>query len=290
MRKLPPLKTLQAMEAVARHTRFTKAAEELHLTHGAISKQIRQLEEFYGCQLFDRMSEGVRLTENGRRVLVSVTAALDLLTGTAQAVSTSRIEGPINLSLPPAFAAGWLVPQLGDFCRLYPEVTFNIQTSYEAENVYSDDHDIIVRFGEPTWRDHNIVLLKEVLLFPVCSPELAEGDTPLRSVADLMKHTLLHEDSGAMWAKWLAANNVSEVNDYHSHRFPDVLQLLTAAKAGLGIALGDNVTSKHDLRSRALVRPFRKAIRSPFSYYLLTRSSGTTPKRCELFLQWLRSL
>lgn len=278
------------MEAVARHKRFTRAAEELRLTHSAISKQIRQLEEFYGSELFERLPNGVRLTESGRRVLASVTAALDILGESSQAISSSSIEGPINLSLPPALTAGWLVPQLNAFCNLYPNVTFNVQTSHDAEDVYSDGHDIVVRFGDPIWKDRHVTLLKEVLLFPVCSPELAEGDAPLQNFIDLRQHTLLHEDGGSLWAKWLVAHNVSEIETFRSHRFPDVLQLLHAAKAGLGVALGDNITSRQDLRSRALVRPFPQVVRSPFSYYIVTKNEASMPERCALFLQWLRSL
>lgn len=290
MRNLPSTNALRALEAVVRHGRFTKAADELCLTHGAVSKQIRQLEEIYGTKLLHRETNEVRLTARGKAIYKYVVEALELLDATLDERQSGRVEGILHLSLPPAFSAHWLLPRLSDFTQKYPHVSLKVNTTPDSRKPPDEDVDIAVRFGEPLWQDREVILLKHVYLFPVCRPEFLQGDHPITKIADLKRYSLLHEDDGTLWAKWLTANR-GKIDDAMSpHYIPDVHDLLVAAREGLGIALGDNVTAEHYLRSGALVRPFKKAIQAPFSYYLITKKQDVLPPKASAFINWLQEI
>lgn len=290
MRSLPSTNALRALEAVVRHGRFTKAADELCLTHGAVSKQIKQLEDMYGTKLLHRETNEVRLTARGRAIYKYVIEALELLDATLDEGQSSRVEGLLHLSLPPAFSAHWLLPRLRDFTQKFPYVSLKISTTPDTRKQPDEDIDIAVRFGEPLWQDREVTLLKHVYLFPVCCPEFLQGDQSITKISDLKRHSLLHEDDGTLWAKWLTANRGTIDDNMAPHYIPDVHDLLVAAREGLGVALGDNVTAEHYLRSGALVRPFRKAIQAPFSYYLITKRSATLPPKATAFINWIKEL
>ena len=288
MKHLPPLNALRAFEAVARHKRFVRAAGELCVTHGAVSKQIRQLEEHYGVRLFDRTAAQVELTVDGQRILRQVAAALDLIAETRNALGGDPTEGVLSVLSAPGFAAHWLIPRLAGFTERHPKIRINLETSRKAESAYETDADLAILFGHPSWPDRSVILLKDLTLFPVCSPKLIAGSSPLRYVSDLRQHTLLHEDDGTLWSSWLASNRVTTIDGYRGHNISDVVHLLIAACEGCGVALGDDMTSMCYLRSGALVRPFQSFIRSPLSYYVVSKDEASLPARSKLFLTWLR--
>lgn len=290
MQHLPPINALRALDAVARHGRFVKAAEELNLTHGAVSKQIRQLEEFYRAQLFIRTSTEVRLTSRGQRVHKAVAEVLQTLIGTLSEGNQDELSGELRLLMPPAFAAYWLMPRLPEFTTLYPEISLKLETSPEMLREPDAAIDVTVRYGRPNWPDRDVTLLRDISLFPVCSPELTLGRNPLTKVSDLKRFPLLHEDSGALWAKWLVSARAGMQSVKTNHYITDVHQLLIAAREGLGVALGDTVTARHFLQSGALIRPFKNTIRSPYSYYVISGKDDQKTQRSQVFIDWITTV
>lgn len=289
MKHRPPLNTLRAFESVARHKRFIRAADELCLTHGAVSKQIKQLEEHYGVRLFDRTAAEVKLTNDGQRILGKVTEALNLIAESPNEIKENDTDGVIHLLVAPAFAAHWLIPRLSGFMQNHPGIRFQMETSPRAEDVYRDKFDLAIMLGDPSWPDRDVTLLSEIEVFPVCSPAVLAGNNPIRRPSDLRHHTLLHDDDGSLWSAWLASNRITNIDAYAGHMFPESIHLLIAAREGCGIALGDYVTSRHHLRSGTLVQPFSKTIRSPSSYYLITPDERRLPPRCSIFIEWLQT-
>ena len=288
MQRLPPRNTLRAFEAVARHKRFIHAADELCLTHSAVSKQIKQLEEFYGVRLFKRAAAQVSLTTEGKKIWMQVADALELIARAPDSLESDAIEGKVDLLLAPAFAVHWLLPRLADFASLYPNVRINLTTNYNAVDVNIPEFDIAVIYGNPSWERLNIILLADLTLFPVCKPGLIEGPNSIRRISDLNNHVLLHDDDGLLWSKWLAANRDTTVDPFSGHYIPEVVHLLSAACEGCGIAMGDNVTTLQLLRSGALARPFKKTIKSPQSYYMVTRDEMSLSVQSIVFLNWLK--
>jgi len=287
MKHLPPINALRAFDAVARHGRFVKAADELNLTHGAVSKQIRRLEEIYETQLFVRSATDVRLTSNGQRLHKTFADVLRALTETLQESNRDELVGELRLLMPPAFAAYWLMPRISRFSALYPEVSLKLETSSEMVREPDTKVDVTVRFGRPSWPDKDVQLLRDVSLFPVCSPELTLGPHPLSSISDLRRFPLLHEDNGELWAKWLISARSNMQSGMANHYITDVQQLLQAARSGLGVALGDTVTARHFLETGTLVRPFKNMIRSPFSYYVISGKSDVKTLRAQAFVDWI---
>ena len=290
MKHLPPINALRAFDAVARHGRFIKAADELNLTHGAVSKQIRRLEEIYETQLFIRSAADVRLTSHGQRLHKTIAAVLRTLTDTLHDENRDELVGELRLLMPPAFAAYWLIPRISQFTTLYPGISLNLETSSEMVQEPEAKIDVTVRFGRPNWPDKDVVLLRDVSLFPVCSPELTLGRNPLSSVSDLKRFPLLHEDKGELWANWLVSAKSNMQSGVTNHYITDVQQLLQAARLGLGVALGDTVNALHFLENGTLVRPFKTMIRSPFSYYVISGRDEAKTQRAQAFVDWITSV
>jgi LysR family glycine cleavage system transcriptional activator len=290
MRHYPPINAIRAFDAVVRHGRFVKAADELHLTHGAVSKQIRRLEEIYDTQLFIRSAADVRLTSAGQRLHKSFADVLRLLQETLRDGTQDELSGELRLLMPPAFAAFWLMPRLSQFTSLYPEISLDINTSSEMVQEPDAKIDVTVRFGRPNWPDRDVLQFRNVSLFPVCSPELTLGSQPLSTLSDLRHFALLHEDNGELWAKWLISAKSNLQSGVINHHIADVQQLLQAARNGVGVALGDTVTARHFLENGTLVRPFKHVIRSPFSYYVISAKNDAKTQRSQAFIDWITTV
>ncbi len=159
MKNLPSVNALRALEAVARLGQFTKAAEERCVTHGAVSKQIKQLEEFYGVQIFVRSTNKMKLTDKGTHILAKVVDALNALESSIAISSEDLTDGALNLSVPPRFLGHWLTLRLNGFCQKYPDISLHLNTSHEAEMKPEDKADVVVRYGIPEWPNRTAILL-----------------------------------------------------------------------------------------------------------------------------------
>src|SRR5438477_1483645 len=192
-RPLPPMNSLKSFDAAARYLSFSKAAEELHLTHGAVSRAVRQLEDYLGIELFKRATRSVSLTTDGALYAAGIRDVLDRLTAVTAEVKEGRSGGTLTVSTLDSFAAKWLVPRLFRFRRAHADIDVRLLTTQRLVDFTTEDVDIAIRMGRGHWPGLHADLLMKEDLSPVCSPRLLEGPHPLRSLADLKYHTLIHD-------------------------------------------------------------------------------------------------
>src|SRR3954471_131288 len=191
-RRLPPLNALKAFEAAARYESFTRAAEELCVTQGAISHQVKALEEELGVKLLNRERQRLLITEAGREYLIVVRDALDrIAVGTERLVQRQR-SGALTISTSPDFAAKWLVHRLGRFAEAHPDIDLRVSATMHHVDFAREDVDFAVRHGDGRGAGLHVERLCSEQLFPVCSPKLLEGRRRLREPADIAKFPLLH--------------------------------------------------------------------------------------------------
>jgi DNA-binding transcriptional LysR family regulator len=203
-RRLPSLNQLRAFEAAARPQSFSKAAEELFVTHAAVSRHVRELEEWLGTQLFVRTGRGVVLTDAGKRYAARLTPIFDAI---AEATRDAMIEGDSShLTVAPdgAFASRWLIPRLGNFNAAHPEIELSVSPGEYISDFYKGEDDIAIRYGTGGWPEVEAELLCTARIFPVCAPQVIADDPP-ETPDDLARFTLLHENSQQWWADWLRA-------------------------------------------------------------------------------------
>jgi LysR family glycine cleavage system transcriptional activator len=284
--QLPPLTTLPAFAAAARRLSFSRAADELNLTHGAVSRAIRHLEDRLGVQLFERGPRSVRLTPVGAAYAAEIGAALDriaLATGTIAA----HAAGVLNVSTSDGFAGRWLVPRLHRFHRAHPDIDVRISTSGILANFARDGIDIAVRYGGGRYDGLVSEFLLDEEVFPVCSPRLLEGEHPLRAPRDLRHHTLIHDGFPIGWATWLQRAGIDDIDPDRGVRLDSATFAVEAAVHGDGVVLGRSALVADDLAAGRLVRPFDLAVRAASEYYVVYPSGALRQRKVRAFRDWL---
>ena len=288
-RQLPPLTTLPAFDAAARHLSFTKAAVELNVTHGAISRAIRNLEERLGTLLFERGTRSVRLTPAGIAYAAEIGAALDRIGIATSAATAPKSSGVLNVSTSDGFAGRWLVPRLHRFHRANRDIDVRLSTSGGFADFLRDGIDIAIRYGEGDYDGVVSEMLAEEDVSPVCSPELLEGEHPLHSPADLRYHRLIHDNFRIDWATWLKAAGLDDINPDSGVRFDSAAYAVEAAVQGEGVLLGRSALVSNDLAAGRLVRPFDLALKSRWNYYVVYPEGAMRLKKVRSFRDWLFS-
>lgn len=282
-RALPPLSTLRAFEAAARLESFSRAADEIAVTHGAVSHQIRSLERSLGTALFARNGRRVALTSAGRHFAERVRAALQDLAEAAQFVRRAEGERAVSVSMLPSFAARWLMPRLGRFMERHPAIAVNIHTSITLVDFQRDDVDLAIRFGGGHWPDVEAQKFLDEEFFPVVSPRFNRGRLPTEPV-ELGKFQLMRSNDEP-WTPWFRAAGV-RLKEPHSIVFTDSNLLLQAALDGRGIALARSSIAAADLRAGRLVRLFKLAVPAHGASYLVW-PKGKLSANAMLFRDWL---
>src|SRR5262245_32390370 len=209
LRRLPSLNALKAFEAAARHESFTRAAEELCVTQGAVSHQVKALEEELGIKLFNRERQRLIITEAGREYLTVLRDALDRIALGTERLLQRQKAGVLTVSTSPDFAAKWLVHRLGRFAELHPEIDLRVSATLHHVDFAREDVDVAVRHGDGNWPGLEAVRLSNEELFAVCSPKLLAARPRLKKPADLLKLPLLHLDDRRVWSRWLEAAGVA---------------------------------------------------------------------------------
>ncbi len=287
--RLPPLNALRSFECAGRHESFLHAAAELNVTPGAVSRQVKALEEWLGASLFHRRHKQVTLTPLGRSYLAAIGAPLAEIaraSGRAQRRETGRA---LAICCYPTFALRWLVPRWAGFYDRHPEIDVQITTSLQPVDFARDDYDaaVLVGTGPEAWPGMRSLRLVEVDLLPVCSPALAGGPKPLRRPADLASHTLLH---GAPrpddWRRWLDFAGVDGIEPGASLTFDSLNLSLQAAIEGLGVAIAIRELVADDLAGGRLIQPFGPVRRSGRPFHLV--HPPEPDRRLAAFTDWLR--
>ena len=209
MNRLPPLNSLRAFECAGRHLSFTRAAAELHVTAGAISQQIRALEDFLEIKLFKRMNRTIVLTDAGQMFLPLISSGFEQFSEAVGLLQDRLSDGPLTITSAPSFVSKWLIPRLTRFKARYPGIDVRIDTSDRLVDFAHEDIDVGIRFGDGKYPELDTVFLFSFDLIPVCAPELMRQGGGLEKISDLKYHTLLHSNYDELdpgfpdWAMWL---------------------------------------------------------------------------------------
>ncbi len=291
---LPSLDFVQGFEAAARHLSFTKAADELALTQSAVSRQIKALEDSLGVALFERQHRALALTPTGEDLY---RVAVDVLSRMQTAVSAIRADtgsSQLSITTTTGFAALWLIPRLKRFTSAHTAVDVRISATDVPVNLDRELVDIAIRYGsKSTMPQGKIALFGEEIL-PVCSPVLlANTSAPLRVPADLAHQTLLHFDYPGLqkswfdWGTWLTAQGIGDLKPASTLHFSQYDQMIHAAIAGQGIALGRLPLVQELLRTRALVAPFERTVAGTRGYFILASPHAAEKAQVKAFIAWL---
>ena len=283
---MPSLNALRAFEAAARHLSFKKAGHELNVTPGAISQQVKSLEESLGVQLFNRLHNTLVLTESGQAYLPEIRDAFRKISDATDRLLPRGIVEMLTIGIQPSFAVKWLFPRLARFKSSHPEIDVRISTTTEVEDVMDGRVDLVIRHG----RGHYAGIRAHRLLpegrFPVCSPKLLNGPHPLRVPADLVHHTLLHEEFREEWRLWLQEHQIAGVDPSKGKSFTDERLVLQAAIQGEGVALSASPLVERELSSGRLVRPFGPTVGNDLGYYLLCQDGIAECHAVYAFRTW----
>ncbi|MFB6417705.1 LysR substrate-binding domain-containing protein [Bradyrhizobium tunisiense] len=267
MSRLPSLEAMRVFEVAGRHGSYSKAADELHITHGAVSQRIRQLEEQIGATLFQRTGHRMVLTPNGRRLHGRVTRSLADLTAAVTALSSSGPDAEVTVSLLPVMAARWLLPRLPRFNERYPQIRVNVRSDRQLANFKSDRVDIAVRLGSGTWKGLDAVRLMDEEVFPVCSPHYNEGRFTKDPRAFVNERLLI--DPNVPWSAWFKSLGMQVDRKIAGNSFMDANLLMEAAIDGQGLALARQSSARSDLLTGRLVRLSEHSYRLPISHFVV---------------------
>jgi LysR family glycine cleavage system transcriptional activator len=283
------MNALKSFDAAARLLSFSKAADELHLTHGAVSRAVRQLEEYLGVDLFKRRTRSVSLTAAGAAYAANVRDVLDRLAAATREVKGGRMAGALTVSTLDSFAAKWLVPRLFRFRRAHADIDVRLLTTQRLVDFATEEVDLAIRMGRGRWPGAEAELLMKEDLSPVCSPRLLDGPHPLRELADLKYHTLIHDDFPLDWAAWLKAAGVEGIDTKRGPIFNSSDLALQAAIQGEGIVLGSSVLADHDIAAGRLIRPFALSLPADLAYYVAYPPKTLQKPKVKVFRDWLKS-
>jgi LysR family glycine cleavage system transcriptional activator len=273
--RLPPLNALKAFEAAARHGSFARAAEELHVGQGAVSRHVKLLEEHLGVALFRRLPRGLELTSAAHKLLPKISASFEMIMEAANGVSEAT--GELKVIAPSTLANRWLIPRLAGFKKLHPEIQVSVgifRSGYDA--FYRGNFDVgIACFDVDHERPAELegLLIRRERLTPVCAPALMDGETPLSEPLDLRNHVLLHSFPGHDdWRKWLElAELQSEIDFREGQTYESMEMAVNAAVGGLGVAMADLYLIPRELDSGALVAPLNLVASDNTGYFLFCR-------------------
>lgn len=284
-----PLNALRTFEAAARHQSFLKAADELAVTPGAVSRQIKALETELGLRLFERFNRAVRLTPAGERLAEGVGRGLEGLQAAVAEAQGAR-AGPLTISVMHSLAARWLVPRVHDFQQRYPDIQVMIAASDLPADLVRDRIDIAIRYGAGPYPGYAVTRLIDTRMFPVCSPRLLETQV-LNAPRDLA-HALLLADvnltpTETTWRHWLEAAGVPEIDATRGLQFSNTYLAIEAALAGRGVALAQEAMVVDELAAGRLVRPFELEIQGALNHWILTLPEKADQPAVRRFRGWL---
>lgn len=285
------LNSLRAFEAVARKKSFSGAASELHVTHAAVSHQIKTLEDHLGVTLLRRNRRSTELTEAGQILFPILKESFARITEALHTVSCYSSSDVLYVSLTQTFATKWLVPRLRYFRQRHPEIELRLDPSLRFVDFSREKYDVAIRCGYGNWPDLVTTFLLPVDLIPVCSPKLLTTGSGLQHVSQLQHYTLFHADvgehrMGEEWDSWLRVAGV-KIDTSRGLTFHDPSLAMQAAIDGLGVAIGYMALAADDIAAGNLVTPFDLRVRSPMSYYVVSPNATADSAKVKKLRNWL---
>jgi LysR family transcriptional regulator, glycine cleavage system transcriptional activator len=293
---MPPLGALRAFEAAARHLSLTKAAGELHVTAGALSHQIRALEELLGLKLFERRVRSIALTTAGKQLYPGLQTGFQQIRDAVAELVRTGDDHVIVISTPPGFTAKWLAPRLYRFSLAYPDIDVRVSSSIDNANFRTDGVDASVRhLANDVTGDAELVVEKliEMSVVPVCSPKLFSAHGPFPEPSALMRAPLIHDDTLVnrvevpTWSDWFAKAGVKGVDVSRGLRFNSADHALDAAAEGAGVLLAHDVLAYDELRTGRLVVAFPLVVRSGRAYHFVYPKRRAQHPHVQAFRTWI---
>jgi len=295
-RKLPPLNSLRAFEAAARHLSFTRAADDLFVTQAAVSHQVKALEDHLGLKLFKRMNRALMLTEEGQHYFPEVRDALDHLSQATESLVKSDTSGVLTVSVMPSFASLWLVPRLQSFTQQHPDIDLRISADDSLVDFARDDVDCAIRFGIGDWSGVYKKKFLEENVFPVCSPLYLETHPSIKDPSNLKYHTLIHDyavrseiEAHLTWKYWLTEAGISGVDYDRGPKFSHTHMVMQACLAGEGVALGRSALIQTELDAGRLIRLYDFSVSALVSHFFVCPPHAEERYKIKAFCDWLLS-
>ena len=293
--RLPSLDLLKGFEAAARLLSFTQAGDELHLTQSAVSRQIKELEAQLGVALFERRHRALALTEAGRTLFPAAAQVLQAMRAATDQLRALSARRSLAVTTTHSFAALWLIPRLASFTRTHPGVDVRIAADTRVQDLERDGLDLAIRHGPASLAGPNAVRLFGERVFPVCSPKLLrDRRRPLDRPEDLRHHVLLQYDDPdgrhpwLHWKTWLEIERLTDLRPAGSLLFSGYEQIIPAAIAGNGVALGRSPLVREALAAGELVAPFRRSADPARAYFAIVSKNAAARPEVQAFLAWLR--
>ncbi|WCN10231.1 LysR substrate-binding domain-containing protein [Marinomonas mediterranea] len=302
-----PLRALKAFDATARLGSFKKAADELHVTTGAVSQQVKTLEDILGVKLFHRLHHSLELIDAAKAGFGKIESGFDLLNDAMQSIRDCDTQAALKVWVAPSFASKFLLPKLKHFSNLYPNTDLSVFASdimigsgeaagmIPAKSFHKKDIDIGIFYGRSEFKDYRADKLFGVDIVPLCSPTLiCDSGHPLQNVEDMMFHSLIHDDTANEgrpdWNGWLRLAGVHHINADHGIRFNQVSLALDAAVDGQGIVLGIKQLAEQELKNGQLVIPFGPEVTLDYAYYIVSLKDTQNEPSIRAFREWLLEL
>lgn len=281
-----PLTALKAFEAVGRHCHIRKAALEMHVSHPALSRQVRQLEERLGIALFYRQGNRLTLTAAGKRLLVSVQKAFEQINRGILHLDPKTLSGPLIIASTPTIAMSWLLRIVTDFQHNYPEIDFKILTIEPKQRILPSEFDLAICLGKPDDSVRRIEYLYDEQYIPVCSPQLLVSN-PVNLPEDLNQLPLLHDRLDS-WQQWFSNQSLALNNAQPKAFFDHAYQAIEAARLGMGVALADPVEIREDLKSGRLMKIIEPACGVGQSVFVVCDEEDKQPLRTQLLIKAIK--
>ena len=293
--RLPSLDLLKGFEAAARLLSFTKAGQELFLSQSAVSRQIQELEEQLGVALFERRHRALALTEAGQAMYAAAAQVLATMRAVTDRLRSTRSRRTLAVTTTQSFASLWLIPWLAGFTREHPELDVRISAETRVLDLERDGLDLAIRHGPATMVGPHALRLFGERVFPVCSPKLLKDPArPLREPKDLRHHVLLQYDDPEgrhpwmHWKTWLEVERLTELRPAGNLTFSGYDQIIPAAIAGHGVALGRSPLVREALASGELVAPFKRSADPARGYFAIVSKHAAGRPEVADFVAWLK--
>jgi LysR family transcriptional regulator, glycine cleavage system transcriptional activator len=284
-----PVGPLRAFDVAARTLNLSAAAKELSVTHAAVSRQVKQLEQRLGLKLFERLPRGLKLTAHGALLAEGTRDAFDRLASALEDVSVPGVRRKFSISTFSSLASRWLMPRVGAFSSLFPDVDLQVLTTARLVDFAREDVDIGIRFGSGHYPGLHVVPLFKPREIIIAAPTLLKRGPPLKTPADLKHYTLLHDDSYRAWLRWLDAAGIKGVNARRGILCGDRNSMLQAALESQGVGIASEVFVANDLATGRLVRVFDEEVATEFAIYAVCLPRRLKDPLVSGALEWLQN-
>jgi len=287
-RRTLPLSALRTFESAGRHLHMGRAGEDLGVTHGAISHQVRVLEKHLGVKLFIRANNRLELTSAGERLLNAVQDGFNRIVDGTLHLDPDNLTGVLVIGCTESAGASWAIRHIGEFQLQYPQIDIHVVEVQPQQRDIPREVDVAICYGKPDAGGRQLEMLVSPPVFPVCSPRILQDIPAITRPGHLGRLTLLH-DSQNNWSNWFTAMGEAEPENARQIHFYSTNLSVTAARLGFGVALCNLFEIREDLRQGRLVKLLKKAMPESHNYYLLTNRSEHRTLRAQLFEDWIKT-